>query len=305
MKSFFLKIWPYLLLLTTVLGYTEYFIKHAENDMTYKKSLALKGDYSGIILGSSHNYFGILPSEMNGNFINLAYPGQSLNYDQHILENFAKINDSTTIIVELSFHSLPYALHLSKGGIEHALYNHNWDYPIWYDNNILKKCFVSYSNGLSNSLRRSLKSIIKTNYTMVRCDKEGAGKKEKKEGLEKTAIIDCERHNSLYKKNEFIIERNKKHFDKIVNLGKKNMAKTVVIIPPLHQEYLKRISNKNLTIFNQYIAQLKSKNVEIWDCMELYKNEDALFADSDHLNADGAKRFSKYLSDKLINDENK
>ncbi len=303
MIGFLKKISPFVLLLIFVLAFTEWFSRTSKNDITFKKELINKKGIEGVILGTSHNYFGIHPEKMkSASIINLAYPGQSLNYDAFIATKVAKNPSIKFAFVELSYHSLPYALHLSKGGIEHSLYNHYWEYDTWYDNNIIKRLSTAYSNGLSMSFRRAIKSLIKPNYSLVRCNNLGSGNREKNEDLKRTAEVDSKRHNSLFINQPEIIEESKSHIQNILDILSKNEIKPIILIPPCHREYRSRLDKKNFEIFQNQIEIYEKQNVKVWDCMDLYRNTDSLFSDSDHLNEKGAKVFSEYLDQRISNE---
>jgi len=303
MVVFFKKISPFICLLIIVFAFTEWFSRTSKNDMTFKRELIDKKDLDGVILGTSHNYFGIHPETMNSNtIINLAYPGQSLDYDDFIAQKIALNPSVKFVLIELSYHSLPYTLYLSNGGIEHSLYNHYWGYDKWYDNNIVKRFSIAYSNGLSISFRRALKCIIKSNYSLIRCNSLGSGNRNKNEDLIKTAEVDSKRHNLLFEDQPYVIEKNKNYLKNIINTLSQKGIKPIILIPPCHNEYKRRLNKDNFQIFQDQINEFKKQKVEVWDCMDLYLNTDSIFSDSDHLNKQGAKVFSKYLEERISNE---
>lgn len=276
-------------------GLLEFAILTIPNELTIKRNLIENGTLKNIFLGSSHVYFGVNPEGIFEQPGNLAYASQSLNYDRFIIENHQdKLANCERVFIEVSFLSLPYQLHKESGGIEKTQYNHFWKYPELYSNDFLKNHFATFSLGFKNAINRTGKFLL-GKYTM-RMNEVGWSPRKGKENLQETAAIDGKRHSGYWEKEEAIVEKNVANIQKIIQIAKENAIEPILFNTPVSEEYLASV---NPEYYQKYVqtCEMIAKQAGVkflkYDKHPFFNSGD--FVDSDHLNPEGAIKFSRKL----------
>ncbi|CAL2076348.1 hypothetical protein [Tenacibaculum sp. 190524A05c] len=94
--------------------------------------------------------------------------------------------------------------------------------------------------------------------------------------------------------------------DSIVTLANSKKIKLIMVSNPVHHKYLKNIPTAIMDKFDQLIDQYKTTHIVFDKTRDYYP--DSLYLNSDHLNAMGAKRFTKelntYIATKLSSIDN-
>jgi len=92
-------------------------------------------------------------------------------------------------------------------------------------------------------------------------------------------------------------------FLKIIDLLKSHHKTIILIKYPVTAEYLNALDlqgiDRTAYYANIYTRLPKYDNLYLWDFQETYKNNEELFSDPDHLNAQGADIFSRQIYGKM------
>jgi hypothetical protein len=88
------------------------------------------------------------------------------------------------------------------------------------------------------------------------------------------------------------------YLNSIIHLCKERKIKIILLVCPLHKEYLKRIPSNFIKKFNELKNKLANKGLIILDYSHAVFN-DVDFLNTDHLNKTGADKFTKMLKPQL------
>ncbi len=83
------------------------------------------------------------------------------------------------------------------------------------------------------------------------------------------------------------------YLDKIIELTKENNFKLILVNAPKYKYYREMVPQIVLTDFNKIVKQITSSNTNVvfYDFSSAL-NDSTLFYDTDHLNTNGAEKFS-------------
>ena len=84
--------------------------------------------------------------------------------------------------------------------------------------------------------------------------------------------------------------------EKLIQLAKKNNVNVYVVIPPFSQDYKSSIPEYN-ELFSGIIQLCNKNNVKLISFYNSSEYTNEYFYDTDHLNLNGAKKFTKELKD--------
>jgi len=295
MKLFLLKVFAFLLPIIFLLSVMECAIRAIPNDYEYKRKYLDSNSSSlvGLVLGSSHSFYGVNPEFLGKNYFNASHVSQSLEYDLAILNKYVdRLTKLKYIFLPVSYFTMTSKL---ADGVE------SWrvkNYCLYYDIRQSRNP-ADYFEVMSNSFRsisRQIYSYYFRNQTNITCNELGWGSK----GTEQKDLFDtgktaAKRHTS-----------DSKHFHANVELLKAIVAtalekKCAVILftPPAYKTYVIELNQQQL--YSTYDAIKKVKD-QFPNCYYLNLLEDPTFQsqdfyDADHLNASGAEKLSMKLSE--------
>ncbi len=91
------------------------------------------------------------------------------------------------------------------------------------------------------------------------------------------------------------------YYQKTIELAQKNNIEVILIRHPLTNEYLNNMYPKMKTDVDRLINKLSKKyNLKKFDYRYIFKDNQNLFSDMDHLNENGIHKFSKILMSDII-----
>ncbi len=302
---FLFRLLKFALPILIILGVINFLLPTFPNNLKYKKQLILN-EPNIIFLGSSHTYFGVNTDMIEG-AANLAYASQSLDFDAFIIEdNQQSLNQCKYIFIEVSYHSLPYLLKNSKGGIEISQYRHFWNYNEPTGAGVLKDHIVLFSYGIKNAVKIFVKNLL-LRKSLLNTGETGWTPRKGKKDLVETGKIDSKGHNKLYLKDEKkgyeVLDFNIRNIEKIISICKKKQITAILFSTPLTKYYLEHLDEK---YFNKYLKVCKTiasqNEISFFDLSNtaMINLEEEHFQDSDHLTPQGAKIFTQYLIDNII-----
>lgn len=290
MKSFLIKILYFIIPLILLLGSYEYFLRKSNtpNIYSYKNEL-LKSKYNAVILGNSHALRGILAENLNYSTISLANVSQSIAIDYEWLKQSLENHKLKFVILNFSIPTLTGNLFKSKENWRLKNYNIYTDLQLDYS---FEHNFEFLTGKQTENLNLLFKNTKALNGYLSRGSSPIDAKLTQIE-LKKHAHKAAERHSTMTDINENI-----NYIDKIISLSKQYGFDLIVVTPPVSSHYRKLISNNLLTEFNKVSSERCNKHSNVV-CLNLYKSpkfEDSMFKDSDHLNLEGAAKFTKEIN---------
>ncbi len=109
MRKFVITLLTFTIPVIVLLGLCEFVARGTPNSYKYKDDWMQKNHQSvkTLILGNSHTYMGVKPEYLGDSVFNLANLGQSLYYDQYLINRFVdRCSNLKTIIIPISTCSL-------------------------------------------------------------------------------------------------------------------------------------------------------------------------------------------------------
>jgi hypothetical protein len=301
MKKFLIKLLVISLPILLMFLGMEILLRQIPNDYSFKYSF-LKNNASKIetlILGSSHSYYGLNPEYITSFSFNASHISQSIDYDYAIFEKFNdQLSGLKTILIPIDYFTF---YSRTSVGVE------NWrvkNYEIYYGIN--KSCLPKDHSELLSfkfnvNLKRAFNFITSRNKTSITCSDLGYGNifRDQKD-LQKTGILAAKRHTytdeTLFSENVTIIK-------KFIAYTKENDIKILFYTSPAYKTYT---DNLKLYQLSKTINTIKGLIEENEHCSYLnfltdkdFQSMD--FRDADHLNKNGAIKFSKKINSILKN----
>ncbi|MEI6312433.1 MAG: hypothetical protein WCP57_09250 [Bacteroidota bacterium] len=297
MKKLMLKLALLLVPLLLILASLEYFSRQIPNDYKLKNQYILKNgsQIQTLILGNSHTMYGLNPSYFSSNTYNLAFLSQSLEYDTKLFDHYQnELKNTQVIILPISYYTL----------FSTMISDHNeWMlkyYAIYMQ--VPMNWNLSYhleiaSEPLKNCIRKNYDYYMHDTATIL-CSSNGWAKKvgqRKYNSIEQNAADAVKRHtfpmNKDFQFNLTILE------NFIQSAAKKNIQ-IILVTTPTQKYYADSIMlQSNYKVMQKKLQIIDSKYS---NCMYINSLKDTSFVkedfyDSDHLNENGAKKYSIYL----------
>lgn len=256
-----------------------------------------------IILGSSYAQYGIVSSSIKGATL-IAAPSQDVYYSSALAKKAVgqlegKVN---TCVMILGYYALFQDLSLQArdridkiGGTFWPVLedSHNWENP--YNPNHWHKGY-RYPNCVKKICERKVYEYFYENNSyfdeMTMRDTKKHTSWKNLTSHERCDLADdrATNHNKLYKYKETNVE-NCKILQSFVQENKQ--LQLLYVIPPFSEEYCDIISEK-MKADNERI--MKQLNISYIDFNRLKKYSSEYFIDADHLNDEGAKKFTIEIS---------
>ncbi|MCG9970447.1 hypothetical protein [Christiangramia crocea] len=296
-KLFLSKVIKILLPILLLMGVLEVALRRIPNDYSIKYSHLNNnaGKLKTLVLGSSHFYRGVDPSKLPQPAYNAAMFSQSIDYDYKVLVKFEdELDNLENIILPISYFSLFTNL---ETGIE---FWREKDYNIYYELGEFHSLELSKRNGFQNLIRVYNYYLKGESYVQV--NELGWGKKSgvaSRYELIESGVQAAERHTA----NNFdLLSDQLNYLKKIIDMAEKNQWKLYLITPPGYTTYTSRLSDRQLNKTLEISKKFDDKFGFVY-----YKNflkADFLNAsdyfDADHLNENGAEKFSNAVNSFLI-----
>lgn len=288
MKNFILKT----LIFLAIAGIAVLSFKFVSDRWIEKKStLNFSKKADKILIGHSHSECSFNDSKIDG-LINLSQSGEAYFYTYFKTKLLLDKNKEVkTVFIEFANNQVDVRSDKKIWEEKYILYRYPLFSPFMKINDnklLIEKNFSDYLKSYSLAVKRNFNFIMDGKYDYAK--KMGGYKKLKqKYSQNKVAILNDE-NDADYAGNMTISQENFLYLDKVINLCKEKGIEVYLIRSPLHAEY-PGLGNEEF--FNQV---LKSRYAEL-DFLD-FKNfplDDSEFADLQHLNQDGAKKFSVFF----------
>ena len=284
----------------------EFLVRKIPNVYGYKFEEITKNDkhYKTLILGSSHSFFGINPDYLSDPSFNAANVSQDFKYDSYVLEkSLDALSEMEVVILPVSVFSLFQDM---DSGIE---FWRKYNYSIWfgYDDIAIEQTFniKTYSILFSAPSKTHLLESVVQNYITGNFEptwsKSGWGTEFSDVATEKALIDSGKTAAARHQKKPQLNEQNLNYLREIVNICKERNLRLLMVTLPAYGTYRKYLNEERLNEIISIVNGLSnsSDNVKYLN----YLNDDRFvksdYRDADHLNHDGAKKFTRILNQAL------
>lgn len=300
---------PLLIIFGALLFYAEVTLQNYPSAFQTKAKhfYSNKNQIEILVLGSSHNQTAINPSEIeNFEVSNLAFGGQTIAVDYLLLKNYIhQLPNLKAVVLELSYHSLEHEQSSSyhRNSLYLRFYGLNsfdrtlslLDYSIYFSNPKFYTKFLNpfverpklnmYGFPLNSSKNGSVNRFASMQYDTLKI------------------LSDTNNQFILRHKSEDVAayERNISLFEEMIRICVENKIVPIVLSPPVYKNYFQSyLKNKELRRIN-FISKMEKKYTVLYHFN--FDNHNAFevtdFKNEDHLNLNGAEKFSKVLNSKL------
>lgn len=304
MRRYLVNTFLYFILPVVILAVsTEVLLRNIPNDYKYKREylIANADKIEVLILGSSHSYRGVNPAFFSKDAFNLAYVSQPLFYDLKLFEKYSSdLKNLKTIFVPVSYFSL--FSNIEDGKEAWRIKN----YEIYHDLHYypqLKYQLEILATDFDVSRRRMFSYYIQ-GKSQISCSPLGWGggkirKGNKKQILEETGLAAATRHtkNLADERTKSNFERNKTYLESLIKLAGELKVEVKLFMPPAYKKYINALDTEqyNLTIDVCQKFESQYSNCSFVSFLKDNRFVEDDFRDADHLNDEGATKFSKLL----------
>lgn len=304
MRRFLLLTGVFAMMVIVSLAVGEAVVRSVPNSYTVKESFirdsAAADSVTVLVLGSSHNYYGIIPGSVTGyDVFNLANVSQNFEYDVRLLEQALPYMPRLhTVIVNVSYASF-WDPPFEKGTewwyeIYYRLYMGIDKYPRWWRYDLEMSKFSVFSNKIRN---------LMLGKPMPVCDRRGYGLDyaEPLGDAERNSDgpVAAARHHAATKEYEAY---NVAWAVKLLELCHEHDLRVILITTPAWTTYRDCLDSSRLADMHSLIEELCVRyGAEYYDFMAAPEFGPDDFHDSDHLSASGAARLSRLLSPIIAN----
>ncbi len=301
MKQFIKRLIIFLLLPFTIFCSVEIMFQMLPNDYKLKRDYIQKNKdkIENLILGSSHTFKGIDPQYLSPNSFNLAYSGQSLIFDEMLLKKyFTSSKNLKRIIIPISYMTFR---EMDNQGLSSP---RRYDYLRYHGigrDNISIFDIDSYLITPNKGMKQVyyLLKVFLRKGTLVTSDSLGLEVNYRKEcnDFQQDALDAFADHS----KGKAISDSNIKSLNRIIEFAKENDIDVVLTRTPKTKEYLDLLDEEYIKDIKLIVNNLvdKNNNVMFYDYSQDSNFTHKHFYDSNHLNTEGAKIFSKLLWDRI------
>lgn len=290
-----------------VLGFFEYKISAIPNDLSYKRVL-LEGSLPKIevlITGASDSFMGINPQYFSKVGFNLAFHSQSLIIDTQLVRKyFERMPRLQLIIMSINYATPSYKMADSNESRRNFLYSRFLGVP--GDQSTLSLLHPQNYFALLNYGSNQIREFIGKNFKANLASETSASGWSKSETIGNTQVITAESgkklvrfHNGLMKSEH--IADNLKALGDLLSYADAKGVKIVFVTPPVFKTYS---SVLNMDVWQKEQTLLRDlaqkHNTLYYDYLTDDRFEVSDFKDDNHLNFNGAEKFSKILEADIV-----
>lgn len=299
MKKFLLNCLPYVLFILIGAFFAECLLRQTPNPYRFKYEWmqSNSGSVETLVLGSSHTFYGIKPSCLDGVAFNLANVSQDYSFDRYLLEYW---KDSylrlKTVIVPVSYFSWVDDDIVSGNESYRQRY-----YRLYMDCDLYPGSFLS---GLEVSNVASAKEKFKKVLMWDKdagCDENGWGTMfapavSPAEELDDSLAVRTVVSHSTFS-NRYMVDKNFQEMKAIAAFCKEHEIQLILVTTPCWHLYCDFLDKSQLE--NMY--ELADSIVNCYGALYLdYMNDPRFqpsdFHDNNHLSEKGAQKFTQLLN---------
>lgn len=276
----------------------EVLARKAPNAYSFKKEWMDKNNQSveGLILGSSHSFYGINPQYMKSKCFNLANVSQTLYYDDFL---FSEYIDKCP---KLSFVILPISASTLYGKLENGS---EWYRAIYYKlymgcNN--HKGLSKYNFEISNIKNAKGKVLaLLQNKDIIKCNSFGYGSEYRLRNKGKNwddGALSARRHTADASKWLYF-HTNEGYLEHIAKRCQERKIRLILITVPARPSYYTNLNEAQMNQNTTAIKRIEDKfnDVVYYNFLKDNRFQSDDFFDADHLSEIGAKKLTMILQD--------
>ena len=304
MKKFLRQTAVFAFLMLILIGSAEMYVERMPNPYRYKHEyMQLHADeIETLVLGSSHTYYGICPSDLGDNSFSLANISQTYRYDLYLLNHY-DMPRLHNVILPFSYFSLWSDYEDQKTDDNYIIY-----YRLYMDCDIHPRigrygleCFCM------PSMTEKLRALFKPRR--MTWDEKGCGTNYTFESRDPKWDNGKFRAAVTTFSDTTLIEPNANRLNDIASYCAGHDIQLTLVRTPVTDSYIKYTDKSQEDINDKVLLRFLSSHPDV-NFVDLYRDDrfdDADFFDSDHLNTNGAHKLSAilrtYLNSKLQNPE--
>lgn len=321
-KLFFIKLIVFCIPFLLIIVYLEGKCSKIPTNYSVKRDLFERNlnDTEILIVGSSYSYFGINPQYLSPKAHNVAYRAQSIYYDYQLVKKYIdRMPKLKILVINVSFLTLGTQLNDISDSFRCYSYLHYYDIQLQpkvdgaLDMNytLNPKRFSKIALfGNRIHLGKSLKAIIKQkslfefeNMTDETCTESGwfdSGTTPFNPAKDKSSE-GARIHNGLATERNYKV--NLKIIKSMVELVRSRGVIPIIVQTPMLPPYTENLDQTKLAIMEKYIYEFaKNNDVKYLDYLydNRFNNKDMLESLSDHLNSNGARKFTEILNVEIL-----
>lgn len=311
MKKFFTKSIFFILPIALIFTLFEYQLSKIPNSYNFKqkKFLEKSPNLELLVLGSSHSYYGINPDEIVKDLgFNFANSSQNLYYDLELTKKYLKqMPNLKNVIISISYFSLlgDILFGSSEDFRKHFYFRYFGILPNHLDAGFKnlslyflygqEKCWEFFTKGFEVNLAENIHN-------------NGWFQREKENNLshinESAGIERIKFHHSTFSEEYF--GNNQNYLRELITLLSQKGINVVLVSPPVHQFYYQNMDPKKEEIYLNFINQFCSEfGIKFFNYLKDNRFNIDDFANVDHLNKSGAKKFSKIIKSEVFSTNQK
>jgi len=292
MRKFLLRIVFFLIPVIVLLIGAEIYIRSIPNSYKLKNDWMLRNGHtvSTLLLGNSHGYYALVPSEMGHGVFNLCNVSQRLEHDYFLLRRYESEYKTLRRVILVADNSNLFDIPMeTEEPARIAYYQLYMGYRAY-------SMLSSYGFEICNMTYFMQKLKYHSQGKSLMCDSLGWG--------DNYIVADRNPDNFIFKnvrEHHFVnwesTLRNRAYMDSIAAWCQQHRVELVLLQTPVCEDYTKKADAWQLQLVNAMVdsccTQYGARKYD-YSCDKHFRDTD--FFDSDHLSDQGARKFSRILA---------
>ncbi len=303
MKKFIISLFLFSLVPIILILLTDYYLVQKDPffyKRKYENAIEQSDSIKIIALGNSHALNAINPKAFNLYTYNLANANQSLYFDKRItLALLDKMQNLSFVLISIDYHSLYFSSQGVRDVWSHYGHGIKYEDNSYFYERISPTLFGYSPKVVLYILKEDLlkKNNLESQYFRGH---EPLEDRDLNRFNQSSYSQRAQTFNNMITKNKELrveIVKDLKHFIEIL---KENNVTPILFNSPTYSQYNKELDEKMYEENEKIIKQIADDyNIEYWSFMnsELFSKSD--FNNPDHLNTQGALKFSQILNDSI------
>jgi hypothetical protein len=302
-------VWQRLLLFLATLaigwGGLEWGMSKVPNGASFKRERlqARAGEIDTLVLGSSESYYGICAHTLEGTAFNLANTAQPLFYDYELTKRvLPELPKLSRVLILVNYTSFYMELYDHPDRVRIYQYYQEWGIPLqrtrdYVSADLFSRVALYSPNMALNALMKGFNTSIATAqvddrgwYRVPNEDRWGLADKDARGRL---AV-----HHGFMRQD--YMPENRAVLEQLLELLRQHGIEAVILTTPVWHTYQENMRQEEWQLAKATVEELARKHGATYlDFLHEPRLVAADFSDADHLNADGAVRFTRLLNEKL------